>query len=85
MTVKIIQAAATQEITFADTISESHLNPTYCGARTYNISPNYNFLTISGTTLNLFTIDVLNCGTYKIALKISLTDYPMISSITKNF
>jgi hypothetical protein len=70
MTVKVSQAASTQDISFADSIASLNPDSFYCGTRTYTISPTNNFLMISGTTLSLFTVDVLDVGTYDVTLKI---------------
>ena len=89
MTVKVSLAAATQDVAFADTIATSHTEPSYCGARTYTMTytilPPHTILTIIGATLRLYTDDVLDVGTYNVALTISLVSYPMVIPITKNF
>ena len=73
-------------MTFADSISTSHL-PTvdYCGGRTYTFATTLSFLTVTGTTLSLVTTNVGDVGTYNVALTISLTNYPAVTAITKNF
>ena len=70
-------------MSFADSIATSHAVPAYCGARTYTILPTYPFLTISGTTLILTTSFESDVGVYSVDVTISLTNYPMVASITK--
>lgn len=45
----------TQDVLFADSIATLHAIPAYCGARIYTFIPSLSFLTLSGTTLSLFT------------------------------
>ena len=84
MSVKVGLAAATQDVSFFDSIATSHANTSYCGTRTYTILPPHTFLTITGTTMRLYTANVLDVGTYYVALIISLADYYQVSPITKN-
>ena len=56
MAFQLSSVATTQDITFADSIATGHSNASYCGTRTYSLSPILSFLSISGTTLSLSTI-----------------------------
>jgi hypothetical protein len=53
MSYKVSLAAVTQDVSFSDSIATSHGDSTYCGARTYTLSPTRTFLTISGSTISL--------------------------------
>ena len=78
-------AAFTQDVSFLDSIATSHPNPTYCGARTYSLSPSLTFLTISGSSImSLSTNNVTDRGVYNVAMTVSLTSYPGVASLTKN-
>ena len=85
MSYSVSLAATTQDVTFADSKSTNYNNPTFCGARTYLLSQTHPFLTISGTTMSLSTSNVSDVGPYNLNLTISLTDYPGVPSILKNF
>ena len=78
-------AAETQDVSFLDSIATSHSNPTYCGARTYSLSPTHSFLSISGSTMSLSTATVSDVNVYNVDLTVSLTNYPGITSITNRF
>ena len=77
--------AFTQDVSFTDTIAELHRNPTYCGARSYTLSPPHTFLSISGTTMILQTSIPSDEGTYPITLVVGLTSYPGVAILTKRF
>jgi hypothetical protein len=85
MSTKVSQTADTQDISFEDSIGTSHTDQNYCGARTYTLSESLSFLTISGTTLTLSSMNVANVGVYDIVLTVSLTNFPGVTPITKNF
>lgn len=76
--------ALTQDVSFLDSISTSKADSTYCGARTYSMSPTYNFLTISGSIMSLSTNSVGDVNVYNVALTVSLTNYSGVTSINKN-
>ena len=78
-------AAVTQDVSFLDSIATSRSNPTYCGARTYLLSPAHSFLSISGSTMSLSTTNVSDVNVYNVNLKVSLTSYSGVTSITKSF
>ena len=82
---KVGLAAVTQDVSFLDSIATSHADSTYCGARTYTLSPTHGFLTISGSTMSLSTASVNDVGTYNVALTIALTSYSGVTSVVKNF
>ena len=63
-------AEATQELIFIDTIATSNLNPTYCGERNYSFSPTFGFLTITGTTMRLYTANGADVGTHNVDVTI---------------
>ena len=81
---KVSLAAVTQDVSFLDSIATSHSNPTYCGARTYSLSPLLTFLTISGSTMSLSTNTVSDRGDYNVEMRVSLTNYSGVLSLTKN-
>jgi len=56
----------------------------YCGAKTYSLDPTYTFLTVSGSIVSLSTNSVSDVKEYNVDLRVSLTDYPGVASITKN-
>ena len=85
MSTKVSQTATSKEISFDDLIGTSHTDPTYCGARTYSLSPNYSFLTISGTTLTLSTTNVADVNVYDVELTVSLASFSGIASIKTTF
>jgi hypothetical protein len=85
MSTKVSQTAATQDIFFADSIGTIHGDQTYCGARTFTISPSLNFLTLSGTTLTLSTTNLANVGLKTITLTVALANFSMIPMLTKTF
>ena len=85
MSNKVSLAAVTQDVFFLDSIATFHSNPTYCGDRTYSLSPTHSFLTISGSTMSLSTATVSDVNVYNVDLTVSLTNYSGVSSITKSF
>jgi hypothetical protein len=88
MSNKVSLDAVTQDVSFLDEISIINSDPTYCGTRTYLLSApltSLSFLTISGSTMSLLTTSVGDIGEYNVAITISLTSYPGVASITKNF
>jgi hypothetical protein len=81
-------SATTQDVNF--TQSNGRVG---CGPRTYTFSPNYTFLThtgsaadsfMTGNLLNLSTTDPTTEGPHAVALTVTLTLYPTIT-VTKNF
>ncbi len=76
--------AVTQDASFMDSIATSHALLTYCGGRTYSLSPNNSFLVISGSTISLLTNSVADVGVQNVLMTVSLTSYPEVASITKN-
>ena len=78
-------AAATQDVSFADSISTSHSNPTYCGPKTYSFSPTLSFLSVSGTTLFLITTNPNDVSVNTVTITVSLTNYPAIASVSATF
>ena len=84
MSIKV-SFAQNQDISFADSVATTNGIASYCGARTYILFPIHSFLNISGTTLSLQTSNVADVGVYNVELKVSLANYPMVPSITKNF
>ena len=85
MSIKVSLASDTQDVTFADAIATGHSNPTYCGARTYSLSPTHTFLSILGSTMSLSTTTVSDVNVYSVNLTISLTSYSGVTSIIKSF
>ena len=85
MSNKVSLAAVTQDVSFLDSIATSHSNPTYCGARTYSLSPTHTFLSISGSTMSLSTTTLSDVNVYNVNLTVSLTNYSGVTSITKSF
>ena len=83
MSNKVNTAAVTQDVAFADSVATSHSNVSYCGTRTYTLSPTHSFLTISGTTMSLVTSNVADVRIYFVDLTVSLSSYPLVASITK--
>ena len=84
MSNKVSLAAVTQDFFFSDSVSTSRSDSTYCGARTYSLSPTLTFLTISGSTMSLSTANVSDVGVYNVEMTVSLTSYSGIALITKN-
>ena len=72
-----------QDIAFLDSIATFHSNPAYCGPRTYTLS--HAFLTISGTTMKLYTANLADVNVYTSTITVSLTNYPMVTPLTKSF
>ena len=85
MSNKVSLAAVTQDFFFSDSVSTSRSDSTYCGARTYSLSPTLTFLTISGSTMSLSTANVSDVNVYNVDLTVSLTSYSGVTSITKSF
>ena len=85
MSTKVSQTAATQDISFADLIGTNHANPSYCGARTYSLSPTHSFLTISGTILTFSTTNVADVNMYSVNITVFLASFPAIPALTKTF
>ena len=84
MSNKVSLAAETQDVSFLDSIATSHSNPTYCGARTYSLSPTSAFLTISGSSImSLSTNNVSDRGVHNITIRVSLTNYSGVTYIEK--
>ena len=75
-----------QDVSFDDQIFNTfNQSVKYCGKLTYTLSPMYSFISISGSTITLTTLNVYDVGTYQIILTVSLTDYPGVTSKIKNF
>ena len=82
MTNKVGFVAATQDVTFTDTVATSNGIPDYCGIKSYMFSPALSFLIISGTNLSLATSSVADVGDHNVDVTVSLPNYPGVSSIT---
>ena len=79
-------AASTQDATFADSISTSHTNPAYCGAKVLTLSPTFAFVSISGTNIVVDTTNPADVGgPHSITLTVALADYSSVVILTKNF
>ena len=85
MSMKVSQTAVTQDITFADSTATSHTITSYCGARTYTLSPALGFLSISGTTLTLNSSNPADVSVTSVTLTIGLTNYAGVSPLVKTF
>jgi hypothetical protein len=85
MTYMIRATAATQTISFPNTIATAKLNPTYCGANSFLFSPTKTFLSVSGNTISVSTSNSADVGTHIITLTVSLADYPSVTSISRTF
>jgi hypothetical protein len=68
-----------QEILFNDTVALGRSDPTYCGARSYSLSTEYGFLSISGTTLTLSTDNIGDAKTYNLNITVGLVDYSNVA------
>jgi hypothetical protein len=84
MSYKVGETAVTQDVSFLDSISLTKGNLMYCSAKTYSLDPTYTFLTVSGSIVSLLTNSVSDVKEYNVDLRVSLTDYPGVASITKN-
>ena len=82
MTNQVAATGITQDVWIADSISTSHSNLGFCGGRTYTLSPSLSFLTLSGSTLTLFTNITGDVSSNIVTMTVSLTDYPLILSKT---
>lgn len=69
----------------ADSISQARLDPVYCGARNYSLSPTYGFLSISGDLVVLQTSTVSDSNSYPVTVTIALATWPMVPSISISF
>lgn len=72
-------------MTFEDSIGVNQGDPNFCGSRTYTLSPAHLFLTKSGDTLTLTSVDPAQAGIYQVTLTIELVDYPTVPALTKTF
>lgn len=77
--------AATQDVSFLDTISISHSNPSYCGPRTYTFSPILSFLSVSGSTLTLSSTNPNDVSVNIVTITVALTNYSTIATVSKTF
>lgn len=85
MTYGVTAPAGTQNIFFADAISTGHANDNYCGLRTYTLSPVLAFMSITGDVLSIETSNEAYIGPYVVTLTTQITDYPIITPVTKTF
>lgn len=82
MTVNVSLAAVILDIPFQDAVGTLKFNVAYCGARTYTLTPALTYLTLSGTTLNLFTNSVSDVGSQTVTVSVKLASYPSIPAVT---
>ncbi len=64
---------------------KSGTDKNYCGPRNYSFTVTKTFLSISGDTLSVQTDNEGDIDSHTIEITVSLTDYPLIPSITKSF
>ena len=70
MTVDVFAPAVTQDITFYDSIATLANKNTFCGSKTYTLSPSLSFLTLSGTTLSLNSINLSEISTQTVTVTV---------------
>lgn len=75
----LVNQSSSQDITFTVGGSSAICN------QKFTLTPAHSFLSINGFQLTLATTDPNDVGTYSVDLKVELTDYPTVASITKNF
>lgn len=71
----LVSQSTTQDIWFTDTVAINRSDSTFCGTRSFSISPSHSFLSISGSTLTLATNSVTDAGTYNVNITVGLTSY----------
>jgi len=87
MSVKV-SLSSTQDVTFTNTKSVTYADPIFCGPRLFTWTPSlpsYLSLNAGLTTLTLATNNPSDRGVFTALFIVSLQDYPMVPSITKNF
>ena len=84
MSYVLTATAVTESNPFPNSIATSNGNPTYCGANTYTFVPTKTFLTVSGSTISVLTSNVADTGVHIVAVTVSLTNNPGVTSITQN-
>lgn len=73
------QSAATQTLSFTNTVATAHGDPNYCGAITYTLTP-YSFLSLSNGVITLSTMDPTQEGMYAPSLTANLLNWQISSS-----
>lgn len=72
-------------MTFTNTRAVFHNNVNHCENYTLVLNPVHSFLTITGNVMTLNTSLVSDAGEYPITLTVSLTQFPEVTPIVKNF
>ena len=76
-----VTESTTKNIWFDYSVAFGRSNPTYCSTRSYTLSTNHSFLSISGTTLTLSTNSIAFAGNYNVDITVALVDYSNVSPI----
>ena len=84
----IVTGSASQSIFFADTTSNFHSNPSFCGPRVYTFdvgTPAYLLVDASAATLTLATNNVNDRGNHNVSFTVTLQNYASVSGLDKTF
>jgi hypothetical protein len=73
------------DISINDAIGTSHTDQTYCGARSFVLSPSPAIVSISGNTLTLNPLLPADAGSWDVTLAVGLAAYPTIATISIQF
>jgi hypothetical protein len=68
-----------------DTISTISGDPALCGARSYSLSPLYNFMSLNGDTLSVQSTNLGDVSSYQVSMTVGLLSYATVLPITINF
>jgi hypothetical protein len=85
MTYGVTLAATSQNIFYADAVSTAHSNPTYCGPRTYTLTPSKTWWSVASDTLTVQTSTLSDVGVYPMSLTTCLANWGSIPCITTTF
>lgn len=85
MTYVVGKTAVTQDLSLIDSIATLHADETYCGTKTYILSPTQSFLSISGPTMSVISSNVADVGIYNVYVTVKMDNYPEVRERIKSF
>jgi hypothetical protein len=77
----IVGVSNSLEISFDDAIGTVHTDQTYCGPRSFLLTPSPTFASISGNTLTINPTLVSEASTQDVTLTVGLVNYTAIPTI----
>lgn len=83
--VKVSQGTVTQDLVANDTISQRHADSSYCGPKSFTISPLLPIFSMVGSALQVTSASPSDAGVTQVTVTISLPYYPGITSLVGTF